>query len=103
MGLKIKLVKSFAGASERQLRTIRGLGLKKFNQERILLDTPEIRGMLFKVQPLVAHEVVSQEPTKRLRMKPRKIRNRDAARAKLDQAQQPKVAKPAKSAAAARQ
>jgi ribosomal protein L30 len=54
MALKIKLTKSFAGASERQLATIRGLGLTKFGQERILKDTPEIRGMIFKVQHLVS-------------------------------------------------
>jgi large subunit ribosomal protein L30 len=82
MGLKIKLVKSFSGASETQMRTIHGLGLRKFNQERLLKDTPEIRGMVSKVRHLVSHEVVSQEPTKRLRQKPRKIRVRDAARAK---------------------
>ena len=49
MGLKIKLVKSFAGASDTQMRTIRGLGLKKFGQVRLLKDTPEVRGMVFKV------------------------------------------------------
>jgi large subunit ribosomal protein L30 len=86
MGLKIKLVKSYAGASERQLRTIRGLGLRKFNQERILKDTPEIRGMIFKVQHLVAHEVVKEEPKLRKRIKPYKIRARDAARAKAEKA-----------------
>ena len=84
MGLKIKLVKSFSGASEMQMRTIKGLGLRKFNQERLLLNTPEIRGMVFKVQHLVSSEVVKDEPVKRLRMKPRKIRARDAARAKAE-------------------
>ncbi len=40
MGLRIKLTKSFSGASDTQLRTIAGLGLKKFGQERLLQDTP---------------------------------------------------------------
>ena len=53
MGIKIKLVKSFAGASDSQLRTIEGLGLKKFGQERLLTDTAAIRGMIFKVRHLV--------------------------------------------------
>lgn len=81
MGIKIKLVKSFAGASERQLATIAGLGLRKFGQERLLKDTPAIRGMIFKVQHLVSQEVVNEEPKLRERRKPRKIRVRDAARA----------------------
>ena len=85
MGLKIKLIKSFSGASEMQMRTIHGLGLRKFNQERLLLNTPEIRGMVFKVKHLVSSEVVKEEPVKRQRMKPHKIRARDAARAKAEQ------------------
>jgi len=81
MALKIKLVKSIAGASETQLRTIEGLGLKKFGEERILQDTQSIRGMVFKVKHLVSHEVVSQEAPKTKRRKPRKIVQRDRARA----------------------
>lgn len=85
MGLKVKLVKSIAGASERQLATVSGLGLKKFNDERLLKDTPSIRGMIRRVQHLVTHEVVKDEPKVRARQKPRKIRMRDAARAKAKQ------------------
>ena len=82
MGLKIKLVKSIAGASDTQLRTIEGLGLKKLGQERLLKDTKEIRGMVFKVRHLVSSETVSQEPAKRVRSKPRKVQVREAARAR---------------------
>ncbi len=82
MGLKIKLEKSYAGASEIQMRTIRGLGLTKFGQSRLLKDTPAIRGMVFRVKHLVSHEVVAEDPAPRKRMKPYKIRARDAARAK---------------------
>ena len=81
MGIKVKLTKSFSGANVRQMRTIQGLGLRKFNQERLLKDTPEIRGMIFKVQHLVSHEVVKEEPKKTVRRKPAHIRNRDARRA----------------------
>ncbi len=81
MGLRIKLVKSIAGASDTQLRTIAGLGLRKFGQERLLKDTPAIRGMVFKVKHLVSQEIVKDEPKARQRQKPRKIRVRDAARA----------------------
>ncbi len=44
MGIKVKLVKSHSGASERQVATIVGLGLKKFGSEQLLKDTPAIRG-----------------------------------------------------------
>lgn len=86
MGLKVKLVKSFAGAPEQHLRTIRGLGLRKLGQERLLKDTPAIRGMVFQVKHLVSQEVVGEEPAPAKRRKPRKIVQRDRARAK--QAQQ---------------
>ncbi len=81
MGLKVTLVKSFSGSNERQLRTIQGLGLKKFGQFRILKDTPEIRGMVFKVQHLVTSETVKDEPKVRVRRKPYSIRAKEAARA----------------------
>jgi large subunit ribosomal protein L30 len=85
MGLKVKLVKSFASAPDTQLRTVAGLGLKKLGQERVLEDTPAIRGMVFKVKHLVSHEVVAEEPSKRERRKPRKVRAREQARAKRAQ------------------
>ncbi len=81
MGIKVKLVKSHSGASERQVATIVGLGLKKFGSEKLLKDTPAIRGMIDKVRHLVAHEIVKDEPKVRARTKPRAVRVRDAARA----------------------
>ena len=86
MGLKVKLVKSSSSASERQLATIRGLGLDKFGSERVLKDTKAIRGMVDKVRHLVSSETVKEEPTVRVRRKPYKIRARDAARAAQAQA-----------------
>jgi large subunit ribosomal protein L30 len=85
MALKVKLTKSYSGASEDQRATIAGLGLKKFGDERLLKDTPAIRGMVFKVKHLVASEVVDGEAPVRQRRKPRSIRVRDAARAKQGQ------------------
>jgi large subunit ribosomal protein L30 len=82
MALKIKLTKSFAGASEDMLATIRSLGLKKFGQERLLQDTPAVRGMVNKVRHLVTSETVKGDAPKTARRKPRKIRVRDAARAR---------------------
>jgi large subunit ribosomal protein L30 len=81
MGIKVKLVRSHSGASERQVATIVGLGLKKFGSEKLLKDTPAIRGMINKVRHLVDHEIVKDEPKVRVRTKPRAVRLRDAARA----------------------
>lgn len=81
MAIKVKLVKSSSSASARQLATISGLGLSKFGSERILKDSPAVRGMIEKVRHLVSFETVSEEPKVRVRQKPRKIRVRDAARA----------------------
>ena len=67
MGLKVKLVKSYAGASERQRRTVQGLGLKKLGDERLLQDTAAVRGMVFHIQHLVRSEVVQEEPVLRKR------------------------------------
>jgi len=82
MGIKIKLVKSPSSASERQVATVKGLGVWKFGSEKLLKDTPAIRGMLDKVRHLIAFEIVKEEPKTTIRRKPRKIRARDAARAK---------------------
>ena len=85
MALKVTLVKSAAGASELQLRTLGGLGLRKLGQERLLQDTPAVRGMAFKVQHLVRLETVGTEAPKRKRSKPRKIILRDRALAEEGQ------------------
>lgn len=82
MGIKVKLTKSSAGASAKQVATVRGLGLNKFGSERLLKDTPLVRGMIDRVRHLVTMELVKDEPAKSKRQKPRKIRVRDAARAK---------------------
>jgi large subunit ribosomal protein L30 len=83
MGLKIKLIRSAAGASDSQLRTLQGLGLRKFGQERTLKDTPAIRGMIFKVKHLVTQDETQGGEKVPKRRKPRKIVRRDRARAKL--------------------
>lgn len=46
MGIKIKLIKSPSSASAKQVATVKGLGVWKFGSERLLKDTPAIRGML---------------------------------------------------------
>lgn len=47
--LKIKWTKSFIGCTQDQRDTIRSLGFKKLYQEKMVKNTPEIRGMVKKV------------------------------------------------------
>ncbi len=82
MGIRVTLWKSHSGSNERQLATLVGLGLRKIGDTKLLMDTPAIRGMVFKVKHLIHTESVKEEPKKRKRMKPRVIRLRDARRAR---------------------
>jgi len=51
--LTVKLVKSTAGTRQSHRDTVRGLGLRRMNSERVLEDTPAVRGMINKVAYLV--------------------------------------------------
>ena len=51
--LKIKLVKSPIGYKPKAKATLVALGLKKLNHSVTLSDTPQIRGMLKKIDFLV--------------------------------------------------
>ena len=51
--LTVKLVKSVAGTREDHRATVRGLGLRRLNSQRVLEDTPAVRGMINKVSYLV--------------------------------------------------
>ena len=86
MGIKIKLVKSISGSDVRHRGTITGLGLKKFGDERLLKDTPSIRGMIHQVRHLLVQETVKEEPKKITRRKTRSIRVRDTARKAAEKA-----------------
>ena len=57
--LRITLVKSPAGNTERHKGTVRALGLRRMNQTVELKDTPQLRGMLYKVAHLVNVEEVA--------------------------------------------
>src|SRR2546421_527388 len=54
--LRIKLVRSMSGHPESHRATLRGLGLTRVGRERVLEDTPAIRGMVKKVGYLVQME-----------------------------------------------
>ena len=51
--LKVVLKRSTIGSTKTQRACVAGLGLKRPNQERILDNTPAIRGMVRKVLHLV--------------------------------------------------
>ena len=47
--LKIRWVKSAIGRTQDQRDTVRSLGFKKLHEEKIVKNTPEIRGMVKKI------------------------------------------------------
>ena len=53
MALKVKLVRSMSGHTENHRETLRGLGLTRVGRERVLQDTPAVRGMIHKVEYLI--------------------------------------------------
>ena len=56
--LKVTLVRSTIDRQKTQKLTVKGLGLRKLNHSVVLEDTDAIRGMIRKVQHLVAVEPV---------------------------------------------
>jgi len=59
--LKITQVRSSIGRPGIQGRTLRALGIRKMNQTVVHRDTPQIKGMIFKVQHLVRVEELGAE------------------------------------------
>ncbi len=56
--IKITLVKSVIGSSEKQRNIVKALGLKKTNSSVIHNDTETIRGMINKINHLVSVDEV---------------------------------------------
>jgi len=52
--IKVTLVRSVIGTKQSHRETVRGLGLRRVNSTRVLVDTPEVRGMIRKVDYLLA-------------------------------------------------
>jgi large subunit ribosomal protein L30 len=52
--IKVTLVRSVIGTKEAHRATVRGLGLRGLNSSRVLNDTPEVRGMIRKVDYLLS-------------------------------------------------
>ena len=51
--VKVTLVRSTIGTKQDHRETVRGLGLRRVNSSKVLKDTPEVRGMINKVDYLV--------------------------------------------------
>ena len=56
--IKITQIKSSIGSVQKTIGTLRGLGLKKIQSTSILIETPEVLGMIKKVKHLVKTEKV---------------------------------------------
>lgn len=56
--IKVTLVKSVIGTKESHRATVVGLGLRRRNSSRVLVDSPEVRGMINKVSYLLKVEAV---------------------------------------------
>ena len=54
--IKVRLLKSVTGCKQSHRDTVRGLGLKKVKHVSELNDTPEVRGMINRVNYLVRIE-----------------------------------------------
>jgi large subunit ribosomal protein L30 len=61
MSIKVKLVRGMSGHPEKHRATLRGLGLTKVGRERVLQDTPAIRGMIDKVSFAVEWSETNEE------------------------------------------
>lgn len=58
--LRIKLVKSINGRLEKQIKTVKALGLHKVGSETVKPDNAQTRGMIFVVKHLVSVESVKE-------------------------------------------
>ncbi len=54
--VKVTLLRSPIGTRPAHRATVRGLGLRRINQTRELIDTPEVRGMINKISYLIRVE-----------------------------------------------
>ena len=61
MSLKVKLVRSMSGHTEKHRATLRGLGLTRVGRERVLQDTPSVRGMIGQVAYLIEWSETQEE------------------------------------------
>lgn len=58
--LRITLTRSLSGRREHDRRVVKGLGLTRVNRSVVRMDTPEIRGMVRKVQYLLQVQEIGE-------------------------------------------
>lgn len=58
--LRVTQLRSLIGYEQSQRATVRSLGLRRIRHTVVVPDTPQVRGMLFKVRHLVEVEEVTQ-------------------------------------------
>lgn len=56
--IKVTLRRSTIGATQKQIDNVKGLGLRRIGQSRVLENTPAVRGMVKKVIHLVDVEEI---------------------------------------------
>lgn len=61
--LEVTYTRSAIGRNARQRRTIQALGLRKLNDSVRHYDSPTIRGMIRKVEHLIAWRELEETPT----------------------------------------
>ena len=54
--VKVTLVKSVFGQIRAHQETVRGLGLRRMHDSRVLVDTPEVRGMIVSARHMLQVE-----------------------------------------------
>ena len=54
--LRIRQIRSASGMEVTQKRTVEALGIRRLHQEVVHVDTPQIRGMIFKIRHLLEVE-----------------------------------------------
>ena len=54
--VKVTLVKSVFGQIRAHQETVRGLGLRRMRDSRVLVDTPEVRGMIVSARHMLQVE-----------------------------------------------
>jgi large subunit ribosomal protein L30 len=59
--LRIKQIRSTSGRQKNQVDTVRALGIRRLNHTVEHNDTPQIRGMIFKIRHLVEVEELRQD------------------------------------------
>lgn len=56
--VKVTLIKSLFGQIKSHQDTVRGLGLRRIRQSRVVIDTPEVRGMIVSARHMLQVEEV---------------------------------------------